>query len=157
MLEERLFPSRHGWQEKWEGWKEIVSWLLKEKLFATCACVYVQSLSCVWLFVTLWTVARQAPLSSRHQNTFTVESPRKQWKNSHTQLFGRKLHTRVTSTGLGAGLVLLLTVSKWTSSFALSDSTVFSSVNGSTYIFTFCIRQLSAWNDLILILYVNEI
>ena len=28
-----------------------------------CVCVCVQSLSCVWLFVTPWTVAHQAPLS----------------------------------------------------------------------------------------------
>lgn len=44
------------------------------------------------------------------------------------QLFGGKLHTEVTSTGLGANLILLLTVPQWTSSFVLSDSTAFSSV-----------------------------
>ena len=36
-----------------------------------CVCVCVKWLSCVWLFVTPWTVARQAPLSvefSRQEN-----------------------------------------------------------------------------------------
>ena len=29
------------------------------------ACMHAQSLSCIWLFAALWTVARQAPLSMR--------------------------------------------------------------------------------------------
>ena len=32
-------------------------------LVCVCVCVLAQSLSCVWLFVTPWTIARQAPLS----------------------------------------------------------------------------------------------
>ena len=32
-------------------------------LIYVCACMHAQSLSCVWLFATLWTVACQTPLS----------------------------------------------------------------------------------------------
>ena len=45
---------------------EAKVWCMKylqwRKAANTWACVCVQVLSCVWLFATLWTVARQAPL-----------------------------------------------------------------------------------------------
>ena len=39
----------------------------KKSQWATCVCVclHMHTLSCVWLFVTAWTIAHQAPLSTR--------------------------------------------------------------------------------------------
>ena len=61
-------PSLCPNQYRWRSWSSMVLWRptrpsrtnTKKRFFSSQGC---QSLSCVWLFVTLWTVARQASQS----------------------------------------------------------------------------------------------
>ena len=54
-----------GWYQMWRrvlGRKD--HWKCGRFKLRNCCFVFVQSLSCVWLFATPWTAARQPPLSS---------------------------------------------------------------------------------------------
>ena len=59
----QFFNRKHGWPL--EKPKRIYSYIIRlsSKSFLNINIIVVQSLSHVWFFVTLWTVACQAPLS----------------------------------------------------------------------------------------------
>ena len=54
-----------SWSHVWVLWKGEGSQHWNHSAWHTCCVVCAQLFSCVWLFATPWTIARQAPLSMR--------------------------------------------------------------------------------------------
>ena len=68
-----------------KGHPKLAYWKRRERTLTTnllnhYACMHAQSLSCVWLFATLWTVAYQAPLSMEFSyNQVIKASVKEEW------------------------------------------------------------------------------
>ena len=66
LLSSNIYLFTSGLSLRGQQVSTIASVLFRFCLYSQCVCVCVcvsQSLSCVWLFATLWTVACQAPVS----------------------------------------------------------------------------------------------
>ena len=75
------YPGGSSWPSDWTCvfWVSCTGFFHHWATWESQKCVIVQSLSCVWLFVTLRTTAHKAPLSSTISQSFSDSCPLSQW------------------------------------------------------------------------------